>query len=81
MRTASSVFPPHQQASYSNAGYSLLGLVVQSVTHMQYEEYVHKAILQPLGLGSTTFTTPPEERSAIPNGPSQWTQDLGSGDP
>lgn len=36
--------------AYSNYGYMLLGLVIESVTGMQYEAYVQQRLLSPLGI-------------------------------
>lgn len=43
-------FTPGTSKSYSNLGYSILGLVIEKVTGMPYEEYCQKNILQPLGI-------------------------------
>lgn len=43
-------FTPGQGRSYSNLGYSILGLVVEKVSGMGYEEYCQKNILEPLGI-------------------------------
>lgn len=43
-------FTPGTGRSYSNLGYSILGLVIEKVTGMPYEEYCRQAILEPLGI-------------------------------
>ena len=43
-------FTPGKGRAYSNLGYSILGLVIEKVTGMPYEEYCRKAILEPLGI-------------------------------
>ena len=43
-------FEPGTSASYSNHGLGLLGHVVAEVSGMPYRDYVHAAILGPLGL-------------------------------
>ena len=43
-------FTPGTGRSYSNLGYSILGLVVEKVSGMSYEEYCRKAIFEPLGI-------------------------------
>jgi CubicO group peptidase (beta-lactamase class C family) len=42
-------FSPGTSASYSNDGYILLGLVIEKITGMKYEEYI-KSILLPIGI-------------------------------
>lgn len=37
-------------SSYSNVGYVMLGRVVEKVTGMSYEDYVHSALLVPMGI-------------------------------
>jgi CubicO group peptidase (beta-lactamase class C family) len=41
---------PGTSYHYSNFGYALLGLVIEKVTGMLYEDYIHFAILHPLGI-------------------------------
>ena len=50
---------PGETFSYSNFGYSLLGMIVERVTRSRYEDYLNRNILAQLGMsGSTTsFTT------------------------
>ncbi len=43
-------FTPGTGRSYSNLGYSILGLVVEKASGMTYEEYCRKAIFEPLGI-------------------------------
>lgn len=43
-------FTPGSGSSYSNLGYSILGLVVEKVSGMDYEEYCRTRIFEPLGI-------------------------------
>ena len=43
-------YTPGSGKSYSNLGYSVLGLVVEKAAGMPYEEYCKKAIFEPLGI-------------------------------
>jgi CubicO group peptidase (beta-lactamase class C family) len=43
-------YTPGAGRSYSNLGYSILGLIIEKVTGMSYEEYCRKSILEPLGI-------------------------------
>jgi CubicO group peptidase (beta-lactamase class C family) len=39
--------------SYNNSGYLLLGAIIQAVTGHAYEDFLHEAIFEPLGMGQT----------------------------
>ena len=41
--------------SYSNLGYTLLGLVIEKITKQRYEAYLDKWVLHPLGMTQSTF--------------------------
>lgn len=43
---------------YSNAGYSLLGMIIEKVTGGSYEEYLRKAFFDPLGMDDTGYLLP-----------------------
>lgn len=43
-------FTPGSGKAYSNLGYSILGLVIEKVSGMSYEEYCKKIVLEPLGI-------------------------------
>jgi CubicO group peptidase (beta-lactamase class C family) len=43
-------FTPGTGRSYSNLGYSILGLVIEKVTGMPYADFCQKKILEPLGI-------------------------------
>lgn len=46
---------PNQIRAYSNPGYTLLGHMITEVSGMEYPEYIHTNILQPLGMMDTEF--------------------------
>ena len=46
---------PGSVFSYSNMGYTLLGMVVEKVTNETYESYMDKNLLKPLGMQNSTF--------------------------
>lgn len=48
-------FAPGQRYGYSNTGFVLLGLVVESVTRLSFQQYVTDAIIAPCGLKHTGF--------------------------
>ncbi len=43
-------YTPGSGRAYSNLGYSILGLVIEKVSGMSYEDYCKKAIFEPLGI-------------------------------
>jgi len=50
-----SYFTPDSAYHYSDIGYNLLGLIVERVSGMSFEEYVRLYLLDPNGLNETTF--------------------------
>ncbi len=42
---------------YSNIAYELLGLVIEEISGMQYEEYMSESLLKPAGMKNSTFLT------------------------
>ncbi|HET9755035.1 MAG TPA: serine hydrolase domain-containing protein [Candidatus Limnocylindrales bacterium] len=51
---------------YSNTGFVLLAMVVESVTGQAFEDYVGQAIFAPAGMDDTTF--PADENPGLPRG-------------
>lgn len=48
-------FEPGTQFSYTNSGYILLGMIIEKVTGLSYEDAVRKTILSPLKMTHTGF--------------------------
>lgn len=48
-------YTPGRGKAYSNLGYSILGLVVEKVSGMTYQDYCKKAIFEPLGIYDMTI--------------------------
>jgi CubicO group peptidase (beta-lactamase class C family) len=46
---------PGQQFNYSNAGYTLLQLMIEEVTGQGFSDYMQEVILDPLGMTNSTF--------------------------
>lgn len=46
---------PGTRFSYSNMGYTLLGMIIESVVKDRYETYLDKQVLAPLGMHDSTF--------------------------
>jgi len=49
------VAKPGERYFYLNEGYVLLGMLIEKLTSVRYEEYVKKRILEPLGMNRTYF--------------------------
>lgn len=43
-------YTPGTGRAYSNLGYSILGLIIEKVSGMPYDEYCRKAVMEPLGI-------------------------------
>lgn len=48
-------FSPGERFSYSNGGYILLGVVIEELTGMKYQDFVEREIFQPLGMRRSGF--------------------------
>ena len=46
---------PGSRFSYSNMGYTLLGMVIESITGERYEDYLDAYLLRPLAMYDSTF--------------------------
>ena len=52
-------WPPGLHHSYSNVSPGILAYVIEKVTGLEFEEYVQRAVLIPLGMDSATFFPEP----------------------
>ena len=75
--------PPNTAFSYSNLGYSLLGNTVEQVTGQDFNDYMDEAILQPMGMESSSFAVRsdmlPQLSKEYLNGkemPTVWSRDI-----
>lgn len=48
-------YPPGEEMSYANIGYSILGYIVELVTNMTFYEYCNRYIFKPLEMENTSF--------------------------
>lgn len=48
-------FKPNEKWAYSNSGYYLLGLVIESVTKKSYEQYLTEVFFEPLDMESSFY--------------------------
>lgn len=66
---------PETRWKYSNLGFALLGEIVEKVSGQPYAEYIHRHIIDPLGMTSTFVTLPESHRARLATGYSRigWT--------
>src|SRR3954465_520435 len=57
-------FPPGEKFQYSNAGYMLLGAIIEKVSGQNYYTYIQEHIFNPAGMNDTGFYDPGKQ---IPN--------------
>jgi len=50
-------FPPNTIFSYSNLATSLMGIIIERVSHLSYQDYIEENILTPLGMNDSATTT------------------------
>jgi CubicO group peptidase (beta-lactamase class C family) len=67
-------FEPGTRQQYSNAGYLLLGLVVEKASGQSYDDYVRENIFAPTGMSSTAALAVDD---ATPNRATGYTRELG----
>ena len=56
-------FEPGTRQQYSNAGYVLLGAIIERVSRQSYDDYVRSHIFEPAGMRATGFDAKPAERA------------------
>lgn len=49
------LFEPGEALIYNNSGYYFLGLIIEKVSGMTYEEYLSEQIFEPLGMNDTYY--------------------------
>jgi CubicO group peptidase (beta-lactamase class C family) len=59
------VFPPETRWKYSNLGLTLAGEIVAAVSGSPYADYIHRNILEPLGMTNTSVSMPDEHRGRL----------------
>lgn len=61
-------FEPGRRQEYSNAGYVLLGRIVEVVSGQSYEDYVRERVYKPAGMAETRFEPVPPPDPAVATG-------------
>ncbi|MFX1512344.1 MAG: serine hydrolase domain-containing protein [Promethearchaeota archaeon] len=49
------LYKPGERFYYSNSGYTLLGLIIEKVSGLKYEDFIRKHILDPLSMKRSSF--------------------------
>ncbi|HET7505616.1 MAG TPA: serine hydrolase domain-containing protein [Kofleriaceae bacterium] len=58
-------WPPGTRMSYANPGYTVAGYLIEKVTGRAFEDYVHDALLAPLGMTTASLRATPEAMAAL----------------
>jgi len=53
------VYPPGDRTKYSNAAIAAAGYVLETQSGQPFADYLQRAVLEPMGLGSSSFTPTP----------------------
>jgi CubicO group peptidase (beta-lactamase class C family) len=61
-------FPPGQQFDYSNAGFTLLGRIIEKASGHSYYDYVLNHVFRPAGMASTGFLELDKEPERLATG-------------
>ncbi|KAL0937379.1 beta-lactamase-like protein 2 [Colletotrichum truncatum] len=59
------IYPVYQSPVYSNPGTALVGLVVEGATGKPFEQVLQELILDPVGMGNTSYPSPPKDLSKL----------------
>jgi hypothetical protein len=72
LNTAHPIFPVFHTPAYSNAGFTVLGLALQSKRKSSYGDALQRSFLKKLNMSRTTATKPPDSWGIIPAGNNLW---------
>ena len=61
-------FEPGTRWSYSNTGYTVMGLAIEKVAHQPLARVMRDRIFRPLGLGHTSFEVRPQRARGVVSG-------------
>jgi CubicO group peptidase (beta-lactamase class C family) len=62
------VFKPGSKAIYSNIGMSLLAIIVEKVSGVEYEAFLKKKLFEPIGIKHLSYAYPPAALDTIAQG-------------
>jgi len=69
---------PTSQYSYSNIGYSLLAVIIENISSLDYETFLQKNLFHPAGMYSTGYLQPRWSQGFIANGYARGVSNQGS---
>ncbi len=58
-------FKPGEKAVYTNVGYSILGIIIEQVSGLDYETYLKKNLFEPLGIKNIGYHFPTIQDDSI----------------
>ncbi|OFY53028.1 MAG: hypothetical protein A2X22_03765 [Bacteroidetes bacterium GWF2_49_14] len=59
---------PTGRSNYSHAGYNILGVLIEIITGMDYEAFIHQYLFKPAGMKRTGYRTPDWANSVVAHG-------------
>ena len=59
------ILPPESRTKYSNAAVSVAGYAVEAVTGHSFNDHAQSALINPMGLGQTSFASRPDLRDSL----------------
>lgn len=62
------LFEPGEKFDYSHLGYSLLGILIENVSGMSYEQFLMLHFFEPIGMSRTGYVLPEWDLSEVANG-------------
>lgn len=58
-------FRPGEKAAYTNVGYSILGIIIEQLSKLDYEQYLKTNLLQPLEIKNIGYHYPTTSKNTI----------------
>ena len=62
------LWKPGEQYRYSNAGYSILGIIIEKLTGATYERFLHDELFEPAGMRQTGYRMPDWKQQRVAHG-------------
>lgn len=59
---------PGTRMAYSNPGYGVAGLLIETIARQPYESYIRTHIFEPLGMTTSSFVLRPEDEATLARG-------------
>ncbi len=61
-------FKPGEKAVYTNVGMSVLGIIIEQVSGMNYESFLKKNLLEPIGIAGIGYHSPVSKTDTVAHG-------------